>query len=227
MTPATDDGADTAAAPDPAPMRRSYEQNRIDEALHPDVTWPQLLGQWFAAAAASGQVGEANAMQLATVDATGRPGVRTVLAKSIDERGVAFYTNLRSAKGAALDAHPYAEAVFAWLPLERQVRLRGPVEPVPEAETLAYWRSRPRGSQIGAWASPQSARVADRAELEAAYAHCAARFDGADVPLPPYWGGLRIVPEAVEFWQGRPDRLHDRLLFERDGDHWATHRLAP
>lgn len=217
-------GNDTAG-PDPAAMRRSYTRSRIDEA--PGATWSALLDDWFAAAVASGQVGEANAMQLATVDAAGRPGVRTVLAKAIDERGVAFYTNLRSAKGTALAAHPYAEAVFAWLPLERQVRLRGPVEAVGEAETLAYWRSRPRGSQLGAWASPQSEQVADRAVLESAYAAAEARFDGADVPLPPFWGGLRIVPEAVEFWQGRPDRLHDRLLFARDAGAWATHRLAP
>lgn len=208
-------------------MRRSYHRGRIDEALPPNATWWSLMDSWFLEAVASGQVGEANAMQVATVDSAGRPGVRTVLAKAIDQRGVTFYTNLRSAKGAALTAHPYAEAVFVWLPLERQVRLRGPVEPVAEPETMEYWRSRPRGSQLGAWASRQSAPVADRAELDAAYAECEARFDGADVPLPPHWGGLRILPEAVEFWQGRPDRLHDRLLFTRDGGRWTTHRLAP
>jgi pyridoxamine 5'-phosphate oxidase len=223
--PATNDPV--SVGPDPSGMRRSYERGRIDQALPPGATWWSLLKDWFAAAVASGQVGEANAMQLATVDATGRPGVRTVLAKAIDARGVAFYTNLRSAKGAALAAHPYAEAVFAWLPLERQVRLRGPVEPVDQPETLAYWHTRPRGSQVGAWASPQSERVADRGELEAAYTRYEERFDGGEVPLPPHWGGLRIVPEAVEFWQGRPDRLHDRLLFALDGGLWTTHRLAP
>lgn len=218
-------------APDPSGMRRTYGARPagrgLGDPLPPGATWWELMGEWFAEAVASGAVGEANAMQLATVDGAGRPGVRTVLAKSIDRRGVAFYTNLLSAKGVALAARPFAEAVFAWLPLERQVRLRGPVEPVGHAEALEYWRSRPRGSQLGAWASPQSAQVAGRAELEAAYAAAEDRFAGADVPLPPFWGGLRIVPEAVEFWQGRPDRMHDRVLFNRDGDGWATRRLAP
>lgn len=208
-------------------MRRAYHRGQIEQTLAPNATWWSLMDQWFAQAVASAQVGEANAMQLATVDGAGRPGVRTVLAKSIDQRGVAFYTNLRSAKGAALAAHPYAEAVFAWLPLERQIRLRGPVQPVEGAEALEYWRSRPRGSQLGAWASPQSAPVVDREELEAAYADYQTRFEGIEVPLPPHWGGLRIVPDAVEFWQGRPDRLHDRLLFVREGDRWTTRRLAP
>lgn len=214
----------TDTVPNPAGMRRSYGAGGPPPA---GGTWWALLDEWFAAAVDSGLVGEANAMQVATVDAAGRPGVRTVLAKSIDRRGVAFYTNLRSAKGVALAAHPYAEAVFAWVPLERQVRLRGPVAPVEPAEVAAYWASRPRGSQLGAWASPQSAQVADRAELEEAYARCEAQFDGVPVPRPPHWGGLRIEPEAVEFWQGRPDRLHDRLLFQRDGGQWSTQRLAP
>lgn len=209
----------------------------LDDALlaGPVPTWWRMLSDWLAAAAASGAVGEANAMQLATVDAEGRPGVRTVLAKAIDERGVVFYTNLRSAKGRALAAHPLAEAVFAWVPLQRQVRLRGPVAAVDRAETLAYWRTRPRGSQLGAWASPQSEPVSGRAELEARYAEHERRFAGREIPVPPGWGGLRLAPEAVEFWQGRPDRLHDRLLLAKSrtaasgasAADWAASRLAP
>ena len=213
-------------SPDPAAMRRGYDAD--GELPFADAAdWPTLLADWFAAAVATGAVGEANAMQLATVDADGRPGVRTVLAKAIDARGVAFYTNLDSAKGRALAARPFAEAVFAWLPLQRQVRLRGPVEPVGEDEARQYWDTRPRGSQLGAWASRQSRPIASRNELLADYAAIERRFAGSPVPLPPFWGGLRLVPDAVEFWSGRPDRLHDRLLFALEAGSWVRRRLAP
>jgi pyridoxamine 5'-phosphate oxidase len=208
-------------------MRRRYERSELaDDAL--SVGWLTQFRQWFAEAAAEVDVVEANAMQLATVDAGGRPSVRTVLLKGFDERGFVFYTNQGSAKGHDLAANPYAAAVLVWLRLERQVRLSGPVTVVDRAETEAYFASRPRGSQLGAWASPQSTVVADRAALDAAVAATERRFGDTDViPAPPFWGGYRIAPEVVEFWQGRPDRLHDRVRYRHDGERWTAERLAP
>jgi pyridoxamine 5'-phosphate oxidase len=211
---------------DPAEMRRRYLLGQLDEAeVAPE--WSSQLRAWFDAAAASGVVGEANAIQLATVSPSGRPAVRTVLVKALDERGIVFYTNLASAKARDLAANRYAAAVFAWLPLERQVRLAGPVEPVTRTETETYFAGRPRGSQIGAWASPQSDVVASRVELDQRVQAIEARFAGTDVPAPPFWGGYLLRPDEVEFWQGRTDRLHDRLRYRRvDGD-WSIERLAP
>jgi pyridoxamine 5'-phosphate oxidase len=165
---------------------------------------------------------------LATADEEGRPASRTVLCKGVDERGVVFYTNYTSAKSRALRLSRYASATFPWYVMQRQVHVRGHVELVDVAESRAYWESRPRGSQLGAWASAQSAVVRDRRVLDDALAAITVRFDGQDVPLPPHWGGWRIVPEQVEFWQGRADRMHDRLRFEfgRD-DRWQVRRLAP
>lgn len=211
---------------DPAGMRRTYLRGVLDESTVAP-TWLGQLLDWFGQAVDDLGSVEANAIQLATVDADGRPAVRTVLAKGIDEHGVTFFTNYDSAKGRALDANPYAEAVFAWLAHERQARVRGRVERVSRAETEAYFASRPRGSQLGAWASPQSEVVPSRAVLDELYHATERRFADADVPAPPNWGGYRIVPDAVEFWQGRPDRLHDRLRFRRDGDAWVLERLAP
>ncbi len=182
---------------------------------------------WFADAAADPAVIEANAMQLATASADGRPSVRTVLLKGLDERGLVFYTNLDSAKGRDLAGNPRAAVVFAWLAHERQVRVSGDVVAISAGETDAYFASRPRGSQIGAWVSPQSSVLSSRAELERAAADAELRFTGAAVPTPPRWGGLRIEPDEVEFWQGRADRLHDRLRYRLDGGGWVRERLAP
>jgi pyridoxamine 5'-phosphate oxidase len=207
-------------------MRRSYRRGRLGEQMVA-ATWLEQLRRWFADAVASEAIIEPNAMQVATADASGRPSVRTVLAKGLDDRGVVFYTNYDSAKGRALAQRPYAEAVFAWLALERQARLAGQVERVSRAETEAYFASRPKGSQLAAWASAQSTVVASRAELEAALRAVEARFAGGDVPPPPNWGGYLIRPESVEFWQGRDDRLHDRIRYRRDGAVWVIERLAP
>jgi pyridoxamine 5'-phosphate oxidase len=211
---------------DLAGMRQRYSRGRLSESTALP-RWLDQLQAWFAEAQDDPAVLEANAFQLATADASGRPSVRTVLVKTIDERGVVFYTGYDSAKGRDLAMNPRASAVFAWLALERQVRLSGPVERVSREETEAYFASRPRGSQLGAWASPQSEVVASRGELEDLVAEVAARFEGEDLPAPPNWGGFLLRPETVEFWQGREDRLHDRLNYRWDGDGWKLERLAP
>lgn len=211
---------------DPAGLRRDYGFAELDDAAT-QVGWFELLRTWFDDAVASGTVVEPNAIQLATVGAAGWPSVRTVLVKALDERGIVFYTSYRSAKAADLAQNPYAAAVFAWLPLERQARLSGPVERVTRAETEAYFASRPRGSQVAAWASAQSAVIPSRASLEAEVRAIEARFADVDVPAPPNWGGYRLRPEVVEFWQGRHDRLHDRLRHRIVDGEWIVERLAP
>ena len=207
-------------------VRRSYARGELTEDAVAD-SWLEQLRRWYAEAAAEESIGEPNALQLATVDPDGVPDVRTVLARGFDERGVVFYTNYASAKGRQLDRTPYAAGVFAWLPLERQARFRGPVRRVEPSETAAYFATRPRGAQLGAWASPQSEPIADRAELEARLAEVTERF--ADEPLtpPPFWGGYRIEVHEMEFWQGREFRLHDRIRFRRAEDGWVRERLAP
>ncbi len=207
-------------------MRQAYRRAQLAQCMVAP-TWLEQLRAWFDEALANDAMVEPNAMQVATVDGAGRPSVRTVLAKAIDERGVVFYSNYDSAKGRDLASRPYAAAVFAWLALERQARLTGMVDRVGRAETEAYFASRPRGSQLAAWASAQSAVVASRAVLEAAIREVEARFAGQDVPAPPNWGGYLIRPESVEFWQGREDRLHDRIRYRRDGTVWVIERLAP
>lgn len=189
--------------------------------------WLMVLRDWIAHASADERVVEPAAMQLATVDDAGTPAVRTVLLKGLDERGAVFYTNHASAKARQLAGHPYAAAVLVWTPLARQVRLSGPVSRVDPAETEAYFASRPRGSQLGAWASPQSEVIASRAALAEAVAAAQRRFADQPVPVPPHWGGYRIAPDAVEFWTGRPDRLHDRIRYRRAGAVWVVERLAP
>jgi pyridoxamine 5'-phosphate oxidase len=166
-------------------------------------------------------------MVVATVDEAG-PDARTVLCKGIGMAGIVFYTNTGSAKARQLGATPRAAAVFTWPEISRQVRLRGTVESLPREQVLDYWRTRPRGSQLGAWASDQSQPIASRAALDAALDSVAARFpDPASVPLPPFWGGYRLVPDTVEFWQGMRDRLHSRLVLHRHHDTWTPTRLQP
>jgi pyridoxamine 5'-phosphate oxidase len=186
------------------------------------------LASWLDDALAAG-VPEPNAMVLATTDAHGLPSSRTVLAKGLDARGVVFYTNLTSAKMRDLDATGFAAVTFPWIVVHRQVHLRGPIETVTREETTTYWQTRPRGAQLGAWASAQSSVVPDRQALEVALRDAAARFaDVEHVPLPQHWGGVRIRPVSVEFWQGRPDRMHDRLRYHRTDDgRWLVQRLAP
>ncbi|HEX6194382.1 MAG TPA: pyridoxamine 5'-phosphate oxidase [Jiangellaceae bacterium] len=209
---------------DLASMRRGYRRVPLDERRLPGDPLV-IFDEWFDEAVASGAV-EPNAMVLATADESGRPSARIVLLKGVDERGFAFYTNLESRKARELAANPQAALCLGWLELERQVRVEGTVEPVEREESEAYWGSRPRESQLSAWASPQSSVVASRADLERGVAEIAARF-GDVVPLPEFWGGLRVVPESVEFWQGGPGRLHDRLRFRRAGDGWTIERLGP
>jgi pyridoxamine 5'-phosphate oxidase len=207
-------------------MRVSYEQGSLDETELAG-TWYEQLEKWLDEARRAG-LAEPNAMVLATSDTAGRPSSRTVLCKGIDERGVVFYTNYTSAKSHDLRATRFAAATFPWFGMQRQAHVRGTVEKVSAAETAAYWAGRPRGSQLGAWASPQSRTVQSRQTLEVALANVERQFADADqVPVPPHWGGWRIRPQTVEFWQGRQDRMHDRLVFELRGEEWRLQRLAP
>jgi pyridoxamine 5'-phosphate oxidase len=211
----------------PADLRRSYGRAELSESTVA-ATWLDQLTAWYTEAVELAGSPEPNAMQVATVDDAGRPSLRTVLAKAIDEQGVTFYTNYNSQKARELDARPYAAAQFLWLAHERQVRLAGAVRRVPAEETAAYFHSRPRGSQLGAWASPQSQVISSRAELEKAYADVQSRYGEGEIPVPEQWGGFRLTPDSVEFWQVRPDRLHDRLRFRRAGGaDWTLERLAP
>jgi pyridoxamine 5'-phosphate oxidase len=188
----------------------------------PVVQWQR----WHADAFDAG-LAEPNAMTLGTIDTDGTPDARIVLVRGADEHGLAFFTNYSSAKSRQLDALGAASAVFSWLDLHRQVRVRGRVERLDAASSDAYFASRPRASQIGAWASPQSEVIADRAELERLVAAVDERFAGSDVPRPPHWGGWLLVPDRFEFWQGRPSRLHDRLLYRHVDGSWQIVRLAP
>jgi len=208
---------------DAAGMRRDYTLAGLSEDELAG-TWHEQFARWFTDAAV---LLEPNAVVLATADPSGQPSARTVLLKAYDERGLIVFTNWTSRKGREATANPRASLVFPWVELERQVVVVGAVEPVGAQETADYFGSRPRGSQIGAWVSRQSAVLPDRAALEHRQAELEQRFAGQPVPVPPFWGGLRVVPESVEFWQGRPSRLHDRLRYRLDGSSWRVERLSP
>ena len=179
------------------------------------------------ARAKSRETSDATAMTVASVSGDGRPSLRVVLLKDVDHRGFVFYTNFNSRKGREIQAHPFVASCFHWPKAEEQVRIEGRVEQVSDAEADAYFAQRPRGSQIGAWASAQSEIVASREELEKAFAAAEARFQGQDVPRPPHWSGFRIVPERIEFWFGRNDRMHDRYLYIRTESGYSSSRLSP
>lgn len=208
-------------------LRTQYETAGLDRGDlddDPVVQWQS----WYAVAERAG-IPEANAMSLATMGADDIPDVRIVLARAFDHQGLTFFTNYESAKSRQLEQHPFAAVAFHWQALHRQARVRGPVVRIDEAASDDYFASRPRESQLGAWSSPQSEPVASRDALDAMVAVTEERFLDERVPRPPFWGGWRLVPVSFEFWQGRPNRLHDRFRYRRDGDDLAWHieRLAP
>jgi pyridoxamine 5'-phosphate oxidase len=208
-----------------ADLRQDYAAATFDETVahpHPFVQF----NRWFDQAVESG-ISEPNAMTLATVDQEGKPRARVVLLKALDENGFVFYTNYESQKGQQLESNPNASLVFLWLELQRQVRIEGKVEKVSEAESDAYFSVRPKASQIGAMASPQSQIIPSRQYLEEKYQKLEKEFAGREVPRPKNWGGYRLIPDCMEFWQGRLSRLHDRLLYEKTGRSWTIKRLAP
>jgi pyridoxamine 5'-phosphate oxidase len=209
----------------PRDLRVDYSRGALlEEGVSRDAI--AQFGAWFKDAL-DANIPEANAMTLATVGERGTPSARIVLLKDFDARGFSFYTNYDSRKGRELAANPRAALCLFWQPLERQVRIDGTVERVGREESEDYFRARPRQSQIGAWVSQQSRPITSRAELERLEAELQKRFDGIPVPLPDYWGGYRVVPQAIEFWQGRPSRLHDRLLYTRSQQGWTIQRLSP
>ncbi len=212
--------------PDLTGLRNEYAAHGLRRAdLHSDPL--QQFGAWFAAALAA-DIRDVNAMTLATATPDGKPSARIVLLKGFDDRGFAFFTNYDSEKGRQLEANPCAALVFYWVQLERQVRISGPVERTSREDSAAYFHSRPVGSRLGAWASKQSEVVDARQILDTRLTEMTERFENGDVPLPPHWGWYRVKPDKFEFWQGRPNRLHDRFLYSRQaGGGWQIDRLAP
>ena len=209
-----------------ADIRKDYKLAALDEETagsDPLV----FFSKWFSEAEAA-QITEINAMTLATVDAQMQPHARIVLLKGLDNEGFVFFTNYDSAKGQEISACPKVALVFFWKELERQVRIEGFIEKIDEAESNAYFQSRPAGSRIGAWASPQSRKIAHRNILDLNYARYQEEFPDVDIPRPAHWGGYRVLPHHIEFWQGRTSRMHDRILFEKnESGLWIKHRLAP
>lgn len=211
---------------DLAALREEYELGGLEEGDLPPEPM-ELFDRWLAEAVAA-QLHEPNAMVVSTSSPQGVPSSRFVLLKEIVEQRFCFYTNLESRKGRELRTQPAVALLFPWHPLQRQVRIEGTAEVVPRPQAEAYFATRPRGAQLGAWASAQSHPVADRAELDRAHEQAEARFAGGPVPCPPHWGGFAVAADRYEFWQGRSGRMHDRLVYERaDGAAWRVQRLAP
>lgn len=217
--------ADMSDLPSIHDLRREYPHGPLlKEELDPDPV--KQFRAWFEAARSAGIL-EPNAMTLGTADASGRVSCRTVLLKAYDDRGFVFFTNYGSRKARQIAENPQASVLFPWCTLARQVEVAGAVEKISAAESIAYFLSRPFGSRLGAWVSDQSGVISSRRVLLAKFEELKSRFANGEIPKPEGWGGYRIVPEAFEFWQGGPDRLHDRFLYRRDGGAWTISRLAP